>query len=623
MSYCPNPVCAQPQNDRHASVCADCGTLLVLGDRYRLLRPIGQGGFGATFLAVDETLPGRDRCVVKQFLPQLQGRDTASKAAALFQEEADRLAALGDHPQIPQLLDRFSQADYQYLVQEWIDGQTLEAELAEQGPFGEAQIWAVLKAILPILDFIHGFRVIHRDVKPANLIRRYGDRRLFLVDFGASKYATGTALARTGTVIGSAGYAAPEQAMGKAVFASDLYSLGVTCLHLLTGQHPFDLYSVAEDDWVWSAYVSSPVSDRLGRVLNRLIERPISRRYATASEVLEDIRRSRPRSLLPSDRPTGWRCSRIFAGHEGSITAIALSADGAMLASGSRDQSIKLWALYTGKLIHSFEGRSLWNPEGHSAPVRSLAFTADGQRLVSGAADGSVRLWDVVRCRGLGQLPVQSWGVTAIALGSQPASSQEHLAIGSEDGTLQLWDLENRQPWATVRGSPFAVLQFSQDGRLLVGGGDRTVRLWQVTDPPPTLQLCNTLKAVPQRANPMDTVQAIALSQDRQWLVTAAGQMLRLWNVEQGRCSQTILAHRAPIHGVALSANGQFLASGGEDSLIQLGRWDEERQCFQSAGRLKTPWAINALVFSPDGYGLISAGADETLQLWQYEPLGP
>lgn len=589
--------------------CATCGTVLLLGDRYRLLRPISEGGFGATFLAVDEALPARDRCVVKQFLPQLQGRNYAEKAAALFQEEADRLAELGDHPQIPKLLDRLAQAGFQYLVQDFIDGPTLEQILAEQGPFRESQIWAVLKALLPVLDFVHGFRVIHRDVKPANIIRRASDRRLFLVDFGASKYATGTALARTGTVIGSAGYAAPEQALGKAVFASDLYSLGVTCVHLLTGLHPFDLYSVGEDAWVWQSYVSPPVSDRLSRVLNTLLARPITQRYATASEVMEEIRRTRPQSpQLPAARSSGWRCVRIFSGHQGSITAIALSPDGTLLASGSRDQSIKLWAVYTGKLIHSFEGRSLWGGRGHTAPVRSLAFTADGQQLMSGGEDGLVYRWDVPRLVDLGALPARSWGITAIAL-----SPLDNLAIGGEDGIIQLWDLQSERSLQSVQGEPVTGLQFSSDGAWLVSSGDRLARIWQVSNQAEPLYLLNTFKSA-------EPVNALTLSPDRQLLIAGGDRRVTVWDTLDGSRLQTITAHRERINAIALSPDGRTLASGGADSLIQLGRF--EQGCFRHAGRLQSPWAVNALAFCPDGYGLISAGADETLQLWQYEPLG-
>ena len=262
---------------------------MLLKDRYRAIKPLGQGGFGITFLAVDEDKPSQPRCVIKQFFPQAQGTNTVQKAAELFTQEAVRLDELGKHPQIPELLAYFSQDNQQYLVQEFIDGRDLAQELANSGAFSEAQMRSLLNNLLPVLQFVHQHHVIHRDIKPENIIRRRSDNQLVLVDFGASKVATGTSLARTGTAIGSAGYAAPEQNLGRAVFASDIYGLGVTCIHLLTGMHPFDLFDPSENDWVWRNALKSPVNETLGRILDKMIESAISRRYQSAAEVLKDL----------------------------------------------------------------------------------------------------------------------------------------------------------------------------------------------------------------------------------------------------------------------------------------------------------------------------------------------
>jgi serine/threonine protein kinase len=289
MSYCLNPRCPSPQNQAGTNFCQTCGSKLLLKDRYRAIKPLGQGGFGITFLAVDEDKPSQPRCVIKQFFPQAQGTNTVQKAAELFTQEAVRLDELGKHPQIPELLAYFSQDSQQYLVQQFIDGQDLAQELAANGAFNEAQIRALLNDLLPVLQFVHQHHVIHRDIKPENIIRRRSDSQLVLVDFGASKVATGTALARTGTAIGSAGYAAPEQNLGRAVFASDIYGLGVTCIHLLTGRHPFDLFDPSENAWVWRQALRSPVSDALGRILDKMLESAISRRYQSAGEVLKDL----------------------------------------------------------------------------------------------------------------------------------------------------------------------------------------------------------------------------------------------------------------------------------------------------------------------------------------------
>lgn len=289
MSYCLNPACDHPQNPDEASYCLNCRSTLLLQGRYRSLKLIGRGGFGRTFLAVDEFYPCQQRCVIKQFFPYSWTGCDRKLAAELFRQEALRLEVLGQHPQIPKLLAYHEQDGQQYLVQEFIDGQNLAQELGEQGAFNEDQIRQLLQNLLPVLQFVHAYHVIHRDIKPANIIHRSNDGQFVLVDFGAAKYATGKALAQTGTVIGSAEYTAPEQLKGKAIFVSDLYSLGVTCIHLLTQVSPFQLYDSSEDMWVWRDYLSYPVSESLGNVLDQLLHHATNRRYQSANEVLNAL----------------------------------------------------------------------------------------------------------------------------------------------------------------------------------------------------------------------------------------------------------------------------------------------------------------------------------------------
>ncbi|MHC5595779.1 MAG: protein kinase domain-containing protein [Nostoc sp.] len=289
MSYCLNPHCPKPENPDHLNFCVTCGSKLLLKERYRAIKPIGQGGFGKTFLAVDEDKPSKPRCVIKQFYPQAQGTNTLAKAIELFNQEAVQLDELGKHPQIPELLAYFTQEARQYLVQEFIDGQNLAQELAHRGAFSETQIQQLLNDLLSVLQFCHARHVIHRDIKPENIILRQSDRKLVLVDFGAAKSATGTALNRTGTSIGSPEYVAPEQMRGRAVFASDIYSLGATCINLLTVRSPFDSYDTNNDTWVWQQYLQTPVSNQLTRILNKMLESIPIRRYQTVDEVLKDL----------------------------------------------------------------------------------------------------------------------------------------------------------------------------------------------------------------------------------------------------------------------------------------------------------------------------------------------
>ena len=288
MSQCLNPDCLFPNPSDSTNFCQKCGNKLLLGDRYGAKKIIGQGGFGRTFLAIDEYKPSKPPCVIKQFYPQFQGTSSIQKAAELFELEAVRLEQLGKHSQIPDLLAYFSQDGRQYLVQEFIDGENLAEALESKGYFSETQIRDLLNNLLPVFEFIHSRQVIHRDIKPENIILRQ-DRQLVLVDFGAAKYATQTALWLTGTRIGTAGYMAPEQANGKPIHASDIYSLGVTCLCLLTQVEPIDLFDDSEFEWVWREHLKKSVSLELSQILDKMIQPAIKKRYQSATEVLQAL----------------------------------------------------------------------------------------------------------------------------------------------------------------------------------------------------------------------------------------------------------------------------------------------------------------------------------------------
>jgi len=288
MRHCLNPACCQPNSDGH-QFCQKCGNpLLLRGGRYWAKEVIGKGGFGRTFLAVDEDKPSKPFCVIKQFLPD--DPKSLTKGMELFEQEAQQLEILGKHPQIPELFAYFIENNQSYLIQEFINGITLTKELADHGVFSEQQIRALLIDLLNILEFVHSKNVIHRDIKPDNIIRRQADQKLVLVDFGAAKVLQQVQRTVTGTVIGSPEYCAPEQSNGQARFNSDLYSLGVTCLHLLTQVSPFILYAVHDGEWAWRDYLNgNRVSDDLGKILDRLVETASKKRYQSTSEVLADL----------------------------------------------------------------------------------------------------------------------------------------------------------------------------------------------------------------------------------------------------------------------------------------------------------------------------------------------
>jgi formylglycine-generating enzyme required for sulfatase activity/tRNA A-37 threonylcarbamoyl transferase component Bud32 len=294
MICCLNPDCSQPINPDHNEFCQSCRTPLIplLINRFRVLQVLSnEGGFGRTYLAEDSQKLN-EPCVIKQLAPKQSGTYALKKATELFIEEAKRLQDLGEHPQIPTLFAYFEDNGFLYLVQQFIKGENLLDELAQKGKYNEIQIRELLLDLLPSLKFIHEHQVIHRDIKPQNIMRRASDGKLVLIDFGASKQLTTTVHTQIGTQIGSYGYSPLEQIQGGEAYpASDLFALGATCFHLLTGVNPFNLWTINGFSWVnnWRQHLPSPVSQELGKVLDKLLEVEIRERYQSADDVIKDL----------------------------------------------------------------------------------------------------------------------------------------------------------------------------------------------------------------------------------------------------------------------------------------------------------------------------------------------
>lgn len=295
MSYCLNPNCSEPKNQANAEFCHSCDSQLLLRDRYGVLKALGQGGFGATFLAEDRGLPGRPHCVIKQLRPSGTAPHMLQMARELFEREALTLGKIGNHPQMPRLLDYFEDKEQFYLVQEYISGATLQQEIKRNGVLSEAGVKQFLSEMLPLLQYLHERQVIHRDIKPANLIRRAQDGKLVLIDFGAVKnQVTQTTTSQYGQTaltayaIGTPGFAPPEQMAMRPVYASDIYALGITCVYLLTGKSPKDLeYNPTTGDTIWEHMVN--VSQHFIEVLRKMLEVSVRNRYSCAPEVLKAL----------------------------------------------------------------------------------------------------------------------------------------------------------------------------------------------------------------------------------------------------------------------------------------------------------------------------------------------
>ena len=263
----------------------------LLDHRYQVIRVLATGGFGQTYIAQDTRRPGHPICVVKHLKPANSDSNIFVTAKRLFNSEAETLEKLSNHDQIPRLLAYFDENKEFFLVQEFIDGHTLNEELIPGQPWSETQVMQMLLEILSILEFVHQEGVIHRDIKPDNIIRRAADYKLVLVDFGAVKQLRSPLVTvggqQTATVaIGTPGYMPTEQGQGKPRPNSDIYALGIIAIQALTGVPASQLQEDPDTgEMNWQHLI--PINPELVAILTKMVRYHFKERYQTATEALQ------------------------------------------------------------------------------------------------------------------------------------------------------------------------------------------------------------------------------------------------------------------------------------------------------------------------------------------------
>lgn len=662
MAYCFNPVCPQPQNPSADRFCQACGTPLILDKRYRAETLLGQGGFGRTFLGRD--FKTDKPCVLKQIYSNALTDESG------FAREASRLRKLGEHPQIPRLFDAIASESGQFLVQEFAPGQNLQAMVEKSGPLPETAVRSLLKSLVDVLQYVHSFQIIHRDIKPDNIVMLSENKGKpsvpMLVDFGAAKWVKH---APAKTVIGSAGYAAPEQSMGQATFASDIYSLGLTCIHLLTGVHPFAMYSAAEDRWVWQDYLTEPLTAELAQLLEKMVVRSLQSRYATMAEVSLDLQSTNastsgffktskqivskattavptlktlletPSNLsgifakglskksvtaLPAGNKTRakdaplqtWKRIHRLAPSIGLTQQLAISADGSTMASGGADGAVRLWHWPTGQLVHTFARRRLMG-DGHTATITALAFHPDGRALYSASADGTIKEWDSAERCLLNTLSTRGWTPTDL----QVSADGVQLVCANCDGKIVVWEIATLLPVAQLaqhqkRVNAIALLQTPAYHLFASASDDGTLKLWRQHPQGDMPQLAKNIRV----GRNGERVVGLALATARAGifrLVAATPTAVWLYEVDEYLdVSEPVRLCQAEsvIRAIALNKDN-LLAVGSEDRMLTL--WDVE--IGDCVAELAHDWGVSAVVFSSDGRSLVAASEDEVISIWGRE----
>ncbi|HAN46799.1 MAG TPA: hypothetical protein DCQ32_09650 [Cyanobacteria bacterium UBA8156] len=609
MSYCLNPDCDRPQNIEKATTCANCGSPLVLRGRYRAVKVLGQGGFGKTFRAIDEDRLGAT-CVIKQFLPQLTGTEAINKAVELFNQEAVRLYELGEHSQIPTLMAYFTQDHRQYLVQEFIAGKTLLQELEGGGPFAEAKIWKVLTDILPVLQFVHERHVIHRDVKPENIIRRQSDGLPVLIDFGVAKLLQSVTSPQVGgTTIGSPGYMAMELLTeGKVYPASDLYGLGTTVFHLLTGTSPHRVFIKYGFSWLpqWQKFLRAPISDTLIYVMNKLLKEEVGDRYSSAEEVLRDIDRLHRTPLPQSVGVSDEEFIESFL-QEVRVEAPVAVAEVAV-AGGEDDNLDEILADFrspeTPPLSTQLDDEKLLSSLLEDIGTQMRGELVNNESTVLEEVDlttlpplgGSTETWQAVAA-----FETHSTGISYLAV----VPDSDLVLTAGVRSTVKMWN--------TATGSLVRSLVLPNTCGTCGGTGQvqRSVRVLLMD----TLQksTCPDCAGFGESGPNGMRFRSATYLPSPHTVALGAPKGIHLYDCESGR-HRGLLEEEAGDRAVLVGdPSGRWLAGSGEHRMVRV--WSVERMKlgWQLAGH---QGKILGMVFTPDGQGVFSGSADKTIKLW-------
>ncbi len=581
--------------------CRECGRSLrfalqivsdTINERYRIIRGIGRGGFGAVYQAEDARVPGKLVAIKESF-------DTTEIRS--FQREFQVLRNLR-HPNLPRYYDMFEAEESGYLVMEFVPGQSFQDILnKKRGAMPEVLVLSYVVQLCDVLCYLHRQEppITHRDIKPAN-IRLTPEGLIKLVDFGLVKW--GTPQDVTTIPGGTRTYSAPEQwvRMGSTGPRSDIYSLGATLYHLLTGHQP---------TLTANRVVNPPEALSAPRSLNRNLAPHISNTIIRAMAINEEHRypdvlslkqalvceQASPMAITPENAQRVFELDR----RQGDV------ADSCKIA-WSPDSNFLMWNFYTGHCVlwdvKADTTRYISDKEDNDVNVLDIAFSPDGQIAASVSYyKKKIKLWSVQD----GELQRTLTGHDDVVLDIAFSPDGKIIASASQDKTIKLWQLPKGRLLHTLTGHEDTVwsVAFSSDGLTLASASqDMTVKLWRVSDG----ELLHTLEGHE------GSVTSVAFAPDGQTLASGSQDTtIKLWRTLNGELVDTLERHDGPVWSVTFSPDGLTLASASQDKTVKLWRTRNGKLLQTLYGHRGTVWSV---AFSPDGLSLASAGG--TVRLW-------
>ena len=597
----------------------------LLCERYRLVEPVGKGAMGQVWRGYDEILK-RSVAVKEILLPEgLEGTERDYLIARTLREA--RAAARLHHPGIVTVYDAVQFDDVPWTVMEFVSGSSLGEVIARDGRLPWEQVAALGADLAGALAHSHAAGVVHRDLKPGNVL--LAGHRTVLTDFGVARILDATTeLTAAGTLIGTPQYMAPEQIEGESIRAPiDLWALGATLYTAVEGCPPFDGPTLTA---VLAAILTRPPltpqhAGPMAPVISALLSKAPSQRpdADTLTRQLTALLHPGPPVLTvrspgtaPPTEPTTVVPTvlqqspfpAVLDGHGGRVYSVAFSPEGRVLASAC-DQGVRP----DGSLVKGGRRVRLWDvasqtctaaltgPEGAASCV---TFSPDGGMLASGNSGQPVHLWRLgSRFRKGPVILADDTDVMSVAFSPDGAL----LATGNCHKTVRLWDVAARTCLATLSGHAGWVhsVAFDLDGGMLAtGSGDHTIRLWDIA----------TRTCLATLAGHGEIVREVAFSPDGAILASGSvDKTIRLWDVAARACVAVLTDGFTPVFSVAFSPDGSLLASGGPDSTVQL--WDVAAgtRIATLTGHAK---AVTSVAFSPDGSTLASGSHDKTVRLW-------
>ena len=300
--------------------------------------------------------------------------------------------------------------------------------------------------------------------------------------------------------------------------------------------------------------------------------------------------------LLISNFPSGSFLEKTLTGHSDSVLSAAYSSDSRYLASGSGDNTIKIWEVAKGKELRTLTG--------HSSGVYSVVYSPDGRYLASGSGDNTIKIWEVAKEKELRTLT----GHSSRSLSVVYSPDSRYLASGSIDNTIKIWEVATGKELRTLTGHFSGVYSvvYSPDGRYLASASaDNTIKIWEVA----------TGKELRTLTGHSDSVWSVAYSPDGRYLASGNyDNTIKIWEVATGKELRTLTGHSNSVPSVAYSPDGRYLASGSWDDTIKIWEVATGRELRTLTGHSRGFWSVG---YSPDGRYLASGSGDKTIKIWR------